>query len=262
MGLALFSPDEERSAIVTAILTPDGVDARELVLALRERFGITVAGAMESSARACSDRPHRLLRRLRHRRHWRRSRCSWRRVARTWSAASPSRERSRRTTKPSVSDSARPDPGAHRRVRARASERFDVVEDAESDSGRSSASSTRSSFVPGRRSTPHSSRKRQAEGDRPRRRWRRQRRRRRGDAARIVVANAPEQSCRRPSTIALLLAVARNVPQRMRHLPRHVGAVTLRRREDARRARPGPHRLAGGAPRSASECGSSRTTRT
>ena len=44
MGLDLFSPDEERSAIVTAILTPDGVDARELVLALRERFGITVAG--------------------------------------------------------------------------------------------------------------------------------------------------------------------------------------------------------------------------
>ena len=44
MGLELFSPDEERSAIVTAILTPDGVDARELVLALRERFGITVAG--------------------------------------------------------------------------------------------------------------------------------------------------------------------------------------------------------------------------
>jgi aspartate aminotransferase-like enzyme len=44
MGLELFSPDEERSAIVTAILTPDGVDARELVLGLRDRFGITVAG--------------------------------------------------------------------------------------------------------------------------------------------------------------------------------------------------------------------------
>jgi aspartate aminotransferase-like enzyme len=44
MGLELFSPDEERSAIVTAILTPAGVDARELVLALRDRFGITVAG--------------------------------------------------------------------------------------------------------------------------------------------------------------------------------------------------------------------------
>ena len=45
MGLELFSPDEERSAIVTAILVPDGVDARELVLGLRDRFGITVAGA-------------------------------------------------------------------------------------------------------------------------------------------------------------------------------------------------------------------------
>jgi aspartate aminotransferase-like enzyme len=44
MGLELFSPDEDRSAIVTAILTPKGVDARELVLALRDRFGITVAG--------------------------------------------------------------------------------------------------------------------------------------------------------------------------------------------------------------------------
>jgi aspartate aminotransferase-like enzyme len=44
MGLELFSPDEERSAVVTAILTPEGVDARELVLALRQRFGITVAG--------------------------------------------------------------------------------------------------------------------------------------------------------------------------------------------------------------------------
>jgi aspartate aminotransferase-like enzyme len=44
MGLELFSPDEERSAIVTAILTPEGVNARELVLALRDRFGITVAG--------------------------------------------------------------------------------------------------------------------------------------------------------------------------------------------------------------------------
>src|SRR5919106_1878072 len=44
MGLELFSPDEERSAVVTAILTPDGVDAREVVLELRDRFGITVAG--------------------------------------------------------------------------------------------------------------------------------------------------------------------------------------------------------------------------
>ena len=45
LGLELFSPDEERSAVVTAILTPEGVDAKELVLELRDRFGITVAGA-------------------------------------------------------------------------------------------------------------------------------------------------------------------------------------------------------------------------
>jgi aspartate aminotransferase-like enzyme len=44
MGLELFSPDEDRSAVVTAILAPPGIDARELVLALRDRFGITIAG--------------------------------------------------------------------------------------------------------------------------------------------------------------------------------------------------------------------------
>jgi aspartate aminotransferase-like enzyme len=43
MGLELFSPDEERSAVVTAIRAPDGVDATEIVNALRDRFGITIA---------------------------------------------------------------------------------------------------------------------------------------------------------------------------------------------------------------------------
>ena len=43
MGLELFSPDEERSAVVTAIRAPDGVDATEVVAALRDRFGITIA---------------------------------------------------------------------------------------------------------------------------------------------------------------------------------------------------------------------------
>jgi aspartate aminotransferase-like enzyme len=50
MGLELFSPDEERSAVVTAILTPEGVDAKALVLELRDRFGITVAGAHDELA--------------------------------------------------------------------------------------------------------------------------------------------------------------------------------------------------------------------
>src|SRR6476660_8822135 len=43
MGLELFSPDEERSAVVTAIRTPDGVDSTEVVTGLRDRFGMTIA---------------------------------------------------------------------------------------------------------------------------------------------------------------------------------------------------------------------------
>jgi aspartate aminotransferase-like enzyme len=43
MGLELFSPDEERSAVVTAIRSPEGVDGTEVVAALRDRFGITIA---------------------------------------------------------------------------------------------------------------------------------------------------------------------------------------------------------------------------
>src|SRR5919204_71590 len=43
MGLELFSPDEDRSAVVTAIRAPDGVDATEIVSTLRDRFGTTIA---------------------------------------------------------------------------------------------------------------------------------------------------------------------------------------------------------------------------
>ena len=44
MGLELFSPDDDRSAVVTAIRVPDGVDGAAVVRALRERSGITIAG--------------------------------------------------------------------------------------------------------------------------------------------------------------------------------------------------------------------------
>jgi aspartate aminotransferase-like enzyme len=43
LGLELFSPDEDRSAVVTAIRSPDGVDSGAVVKALRDRFGITIA---------------------------------------------------------------------------------------------------------------------------------------------------------------------------------------------------------------------------
>jgi aspartate aminotransferase-like enzyme len=44
MGLELFSPDDDSSAVVTAVKMPDGVEAGEVVLTLRDRFGITLAG--------------------------------------------------------------------------------------------------------------------------------------------------------------------------------------------------------------------------
>lgn len=44
LGLELFSPDEDRSAVVTAIRVPDGVDGAEVVRTMRERSGVTVAG--------------------------------------------------------------------------------------------------------------------------------------------------------------------------------------------------------------------------
>jgi aspartate aminotransferase-like enzyme len=43
MGLELFSPDEDRSAVVTAVTAPEGIDSGELVATIRDRFGITLA---------------------------------------------------------------------------------------------------------------------------------------------------------------------------------------------------------------------------
>jgi aspartate aminotransferase-like enzyme len=44
MGLELFSPDEDRSAVVTAVRAPEGIEGGDVVKALRERFGMTIAG--------------------------------------------------------------------------------------------------------------------------------------------------------------------------------------------------------------------------
>src|SRR6059058_1425330 len=43
MGLELFSPDDERSAVVTTIVSPDGLDSSKLVAHLRDRHGVTLA---------------------------------------------------------------------------------------------------------------------------------------------------------------------------------------------------------------------------
>jgi aspartate aminotransferase-like enzyme len=44
MGLDLFSPDEERSAVVTAVRMPAGADGAAIVRAMRDRSGVTAAG--------------------------------------------------------------------------------------------------------------------------------------------------------------------------------------------------------------------------
>jgi aspartate aminotransferase-like enzyme len=44
MGLELFSPDEDRSAVVTAISMPPDVDGSAIVLSMRERSGVTIIG--------------------------------------------------------------------------------------------------------------------------------------------------------------------------------------------------------------------------
>ncbi len=44
IGLELYSPDDDSAAVLTGALTPEGVDAVELRLALRDRHGITIAG--------------------------------------------------------------------------------------------------------------------------------------------------------------------------------------------------------------------------
>ncbi len=43
MGLELFSPDDDSAAVVTAVRAPEGIDAGELLLLLRDRHGVTLA---------------------------------------------------------------------------------------------------------------------------------------------------------------------------------------------------------------------------
>ena len=43
LGLELFSPDEDSSAVVAAARVPDGIDSDELAGTLRDRYGVTLA---------------------------------------------------------------------------------------------------------------------------------------------------------------------------------------------------------------------------
>lgn len=44
MGLELFSPDEDRSAVVTAVNSPAGIDSGDLNKILKDTYGVTIAG--------------------------------------------------------------------------------------------------------------------------------------------------------------------------------------------------------------------------
>ena len=43
MGLELFSPDDDTSAVVTAVRSPDGIDSTDAAPPLREQHGVTLA---------------------------------------------------------------------------------------------------------------------------------------------------------------------------------------------------------------------------
>ena len=125
MGLELFSPDEERSAIVTAILTPDGVDAKRAraraARTLRDHGRRRPRGARVAHV---PDRPHRLLRRARH--HDRRSTAVEtllvERGAQIERGAAVARAlEAYRRHRACLTDAARPRPRADRRRRPRAS---------------------------------------------------------------------------------------------------------------------------------------------
>ncbi len=48
MGLELFSPDDDRSAVVTAIRVPEGIDSGDVVAGVRKHFGMTIANGQGS----------------------------------------------------------------------------------------------------------------------------------------------------------------------------------------------------------------------
>ena len=187
MGLELFSPDEERSAIVTAIRTPDGVDSTEVVKGLRDRFGMTIANGQgdlkgRSSASATSAGSTSLTSLPRSRR----SSSSSRTRAQRSSAASqsPARSRPGPSTRPFEQVLVREEI-AEAGIRLLRDRGFDVDVDADSDLAETiggydaiivrSATKVTADLIGACR---------QLEGDRARGSRHRQRRRRGGDAPR------------------------------------------------------------------------------
>ena len=90
LDLELFGPEDERANVVTAIRLPEGVDGGKVPKLMRDHYGITDRRRPEpAQGQDRSDRPLRLLRRLRHRHHARRARDDAARPRRTTSSSAP-----------------------------------------------------------------------------------------------------------------------------------------------------------------------------
>ena len=133
MGLELFSPDDDSAAVVTAVRAPEGIDSGAAAPAARPPRRHARARPGRAQGEDLPHRPHRLLRRLRHRDGARRGRALARASsARTSSAASRSRARSRRSSTSRLRSCLVREPIAEAGIDL-LRERFDVDVDGESD---------------------------------------------------------------------------------------------------------------------------------
>ena len=73
LDLDLLGDGDDGANVVTAIRLPEGIDGAAVPKRMRDRYGVTIAGGQgRLKGKIARDRPLRLLRGLRHRRHRRR----------------------------------------------------------------------------------------------------------------------------------------------------------------------------------------------
>ena len=258
MGLELYSPDDDSAAVLTGILTPEGIDA--VALAARAPRPLRHHDRRRPRRHrrpALPDRPHRLRRHLRHHDRAGGDRAAARRDGRdASSAALPARPPSRRTSRPpercgfsSASRSPRPGSSCCARGSRSTTMRTTPLEEI---IGRYDAIVIRSAT---KLTAELIERADEPEDDRSRRRRRRQRRRRRGDAARNrrrERARVDRRLGRRADGRADGRARAQHPAGARGAEAGPLGAVEVERHrargQDARRARLRPDRPAGRAP--------------
>ena len=275
IGLELYSPDDDSSAVLTGALTPEGIDAVELASRSATGTGSPSRAVTATCPAALPDRPHRPLRRSTTSR--RRSRAVEVELARQAGADVEPRREPLRARLRGVRLGRR---GRLMRVLVREPiaeagvellrTRFDVDVDRDCRSRGDHRRLRRDRHPLGDEAHRRPDRARHAaEGDRPRRRGRRQRRRRRGHASRDrgrERARVDHRLGRRADDRPARRARAQHPAGARGAEAGPLGALELGRdragREDARRPRLRADRPAGRPPRARSRrCASSPTTR-